>query len=510
MGHGLVPSIGVALAAIATAAAGVGTLGPGEADEPRTSPSLERVEVEPRVEESCVLHAPRLRGRRRHRLGSRDQRPVMAAIRDAQDLREATHHIEVESRAKAAAEVRDHVERGLTHEGMQSFDAAVTEYRKALSILSWYSDQRDFGVTTDRVRDMIGYVERKALVHEHVSRRERIRAAQMEQESIGERERRLRERLTFFDEAHRAFRRGEYVLAREYARRILLLDPQNADAEQLIAISHDAQHERHEAASRHLFDDKWKAVFADLHCGTVIATVDFPEDWLGGIASQARDDGDTDPKDDEVVRELLRSRRVRDVSWEATSLDQVTAYLRTLTGVPVVLSPEVRCVAPGVVEITLDLDDVTIEVVLDLITEPYALRWVVEDGHLQIHTVNERERGLAIRFVDIADLEAQADHPATDSVFPEPDAATDGPLGIDRKRALVTLIRDAIGGAADWEEPGALEIRNQVLILRGDPPTIERVMALLEDVRRAGGLGTYLKCYRWSTVTGAPPRPRQK
>jgi len=249
----------------------------------------------------------------------------------------------------------------------------------------------------------------------------------------------------------------------------------------------------------------WREVMADLAAGpeATLVTIPFPEDWFEGRG---------EPPGDAAVFELLASKRVKDLTWDHANLDEVVAYLRTASGLDVVLTPGVGYVAFDEIEISLDLDDVTLETVLDLVTEPYELRWMVEDGRVKIATKEEASGGIAIRYFDLLDLLPGSDDLLADARVPPPEPPKPvEPSGIDLEGTVLDLIRETTGGAGAWERPAVLEIRNRIVIARSDPQTLERVGAFIEaliaEKKATGNLDTYLETRRWSTVTGAPPRP---
>jgi len=377
MGHARLLCIGLALTAVAVTAVGVESPVPWEGGG--SPAALRRSHAEEGFVAGALvdLPTPTLRGRRgRESRVDEGSHPTGGALESSR--RPATRRD-----AKAAQEVRIHVQCGRAYQARDEHDAARKEYEKALAVLSWYADLPDAGITADHLRALIDGARSRAVAAEDAPNLEESRA----------------------------------------------------------------------------------------------------------------------------VLEVLRSYRVRSLDWEAADLDHVAAYVRAATGLDVVLSPEVRRVALDDVEISLELDDVTVQTFLDLVTEPYDLRWVPEDGRVRIRTRDELEAGLSIRYLDVKDLvdrteESPAEAAPSAGETSWCDVVPDG----DLQRAVVELVRDAIGGAAAWESPAALEIRNRILILRNDGATLDRVTALLDDVRRAGGLGPYLETYHWSTVTGAPPR----
>ena len=120
------------------------------------------------------------------------------------------------------------------------------------------------------------------------------------------------------------------------------------------------------------------------------------------------------------------------------------------------------------VEINLDLDDVTVKTVLDLITEPYELRWSPENGVVKIATKDEVRGDMYIRYFDIKDLTVAIENFVGQEINlvpsnftpPEPPELPE-PTPIFPEEGLVDLIRETIGGETAWEDPATIEVRNR-------------------------------------------------
>ncbi len=411
--------------------------------------------------------------------------------------------IETVRREKAAADVRNYLERGRTFEAREDYESAVKEYQKALAIISWYTDQSTFGTSADRIRDLIENAKYKQEVTQRRERQEQIREAQAqrEQELIAERERQMGKIRAYFDEATRAFQRGEYALAREYARQILRLDPQNPDADRLVCISHDAEHHRRQEDARRMFDDQWKSVMKDVETSSLpqVKVVEFPDDWLEGIAQrQPYLVGDKIPEADASIAAIvstLESKRVQSLSWEGANLDQVVAYLRTITGLNFFITPQARAEKFDEVEVTLQVDDVAVKDVLDYVTEPYDLKWEPRNGVVVIATSEEIRGDMLLRFFDVKDLNVAIrnfvgqDINLVPSNFTPPEPPElDDPQPIFPIDGLVELIQQTIGGEEKWEDPATIDARNGVIIARNTAPILEQVQQLLDGLRANSGL----------------------
>ncbi len=408
-------------------------------------------------------------------------------------------------REQAATEVRTYVERGRMLEAKEQYTDAVKEYQKALSIISWYDETADFGISAAGIRDRIDTARYKSDVSARAARAEQIAAAQAERERelVGERERRLGRMRAWFEGAHRAFRQGEYALAREYAGQILRLDPTNGDAERIIAMSYDAEHSANDEASRRAFAQEWKAVMHELETISLpqVDTVVFPKNWLDDIAHRkARIVGEETPEADAAnvagVLEIVDKKRVKGLTWEGQNLDQVVDYLRTITGLNYYITPKVRQDKFDEVTVSANLDDVSVRTILtDVVTAPFELTWEVRGGVVWIMMQDEISGSMRLRYFDVKDLNVQIrnfmgqDINLVPSNFtpPEPPELAE-PAPIFPAEQLVELIKETVGGESKWEDPATLEARNGILIARNTPELLAQVDDLLSQIRANTGL----------------------
>ena len=91
---------------------------------------------------------------------------------------------------------------------------------------------------------------------------------------------------------------------------------------------------------------------------------------------------ESDPATD-ALRAKLSKKRVKGLHWDNTPLEVALVYLRTITGWDFALSPAARD-SFGETTITLQLDDVPLDTVLDLLTKALGLRWEARDGGVWI------------------------------------------------------------------------------------------------------------------------------
>ncbi len=178
-----------------------------------------------------------------------------------------------------------------------------------------------------------------------------------------------------------------------------------------------------------------------------------------------------EPKPPELVeletRQVLAGKRVKGLSWEEVNLDQAVAYLRTITGLNFYVTPKVREELLEDVVITLQLDDVSIAQVLDLITEPYGMRWEVREGVVWILSQRNLAGPLRLRYYDVKDL-----------VGPQPPSKPYRTIHV-----LVDEVKLEVHPRYWESEKVALEGRNRILIVRASRPVLDEVDRYLSAER---------------------------
>jgi Flp pilus assembly secretin CpaC/tetratricopeptide (TPR) repeat protein len=403
----------------------------------------------------------------------------------------------------AAAEVRAYLDRGRALEAQEDFEGAIREYQNALAIVSWYANQEAFGVSSDGLRDTIDRVRAKAEARARAQREDQIRRAQVERERdlLREREVRLGRIRGYFTQADLAYHRGEYATAREYARAVLRDDPSNMDARRLVELSLEAEHVALQRENLRRFDEEWKRVFLALEEATLpqVQPVVFPDNWLTEIARRRPlVVGDAGPVGDEesqaAILATLEAKRVKGLLWEDQNLDQVTSYLRTVTGLNFFVTPKVRAGRFEEVKVTIGpLDDVSVRELLDLVTTPWDLRWHVRDGVVEIALKEEVSGAIRVRHLDVKDLAVTIqNHRGTDIYLapssytpPEPPELPE-PAAIYPIDSLVETIKATIEPTS-WEDPAGIEAKNNILIVKNTSDVIAQVERLLAELRANSG-----------------------
>lgn len=197
-----------------------------------------------------------------------------------------------------------------------------------------------------------------------------------------------------------------------------------------------------------------------------------------------------EPSADEKVLDILVKKRVKGLHWEETNLDQAVAYLRTITGLSFYVTPKVREEKFEDIVYAFEFDDVSLKALLDLLTEPFGLRWEPRDGVIWILTSEEIDGPIRVRYFDVKDL----CKPIRDFVgtpLDETGAKPATPKPGDPQRATIANCEELLDDLRDevhssyWDEEGAtLYARNGILLVRASWAVQDSVEHWLE-ARRA-------------------------
>ena len=408
-------------------------------------------------------------------------------------------------REQAVASVQAYMSQGQMKEAQGDFAGAIKDYNSALAIVSWYSNQQGFGVTSDSLRDLIDEVRGKGAVRDRSVREKAIGQASKERqgELLREKQERLGRIRAYFREADLAYHRGEYATSREYARAVLREDPQNGDAKKLIEISQDAEHEATMRDNHKAFDEGWKSVMEDLDRATQPQTkvVEFPANWNSEIrhrkARQVGDSGNVaDAESKAAIIQTLQAKRVQGLTFADANLDQVVTYLRTVTGLNFYITPKLRTGGKfDDVKVNIPLlDNVSVYEVLQIITQQAGLKWEPRNGIVTIAMSDEVSGTLRLRYFDVKDLAVKIanfrgpDLNLVPSNYtpPEPPELAE-PQAIFPTDQLVETIKQVVDPETWTGEGVTIEIKNGTLIAKNNPETLEKVQELLSELRSNSG-----------------------
>jgi hypothetical protein len=209
--------------------------------------------------------------------------------------------------------------------------------------------------------------------------------------------------------------------------------------------------------------------------------LNFPKNWdqisrRTAKVTGHRGLGTPDPRKDQILN-TLGGTRVFAIDWKAgdVTLNGAVSYLRSVTGLNFVLSQKIK-EEKADSEVVLKVDNVSVEQVLDLITEPNEMAWKIRNGVVMVLAKDEATEKPVLQFYDVKDLVAKIqDFPGQEinlvpSKYQPPEAAEapepTSPFEID---SLIEVIKQTIDPTA-WEIEGAgIEPKNGVLVVRQIP-----------------------------------------
>jgi tetratricopeptide (TPR) repeat protein len=425
-------------------------------------------------------------------------------------------------RSEALYEVRRRVTEAENFLRGEQYTEAVEAAESALDVLRW-AGQVDGG---DTWRSRAGEIVRQAKNDRESSRLKdaaKIREQQRrEQEllAIAAVERYRDEIRNLYNEARDLFDRREYKYAIIKLDQILRKDPFNEQVIELRQICESLERGVQRKDSFEQFGLKWRRAVAEIEEASIFPTADvrFPsaEDWANTEARRDRVLGDQNTrlsKEDLAVRAGLE----RDVTLNypdgvspAPTLKSVLSDLAKAAGVLIV--PKAGTDVNLAAEITgIEAGKLHLKHALNLLAPKGAFSWRVSNGAIIIDSAASEVKGKGVyRIFQVADIlinlknfiadEPRLNEEANDSRFvPEPANPAAGDEGPDKDK-LIELIKALLenfvgdsgdgGGGAAGADTGFPEpsIRQHTLVITNTLENVNRVAALLEDLRRSQGL----------------------
>jgi tetratricopeptide (TPR) repeat protein len=384
------------------------------------------------------------------------------------------------------------------------YDTAIRKYEEILNILAWYRYQADFPVTTEQARAYLDRAKQQRDLEASRNKAKMIQEIQQEQEQAHAREQaeEVRRMKVFLDRAKDAFDRGEYDVAIADAEKVLAIDPRNESAMKLVQIAKETKYVADRTDIREEFSDQWRSVMEDLEHAAVPhpEILNFPANWDEISRRRPKIAGTRgvttpDPRKEQILNNLAGTR-VFAIDWKAgdVTLSGAINYLRSVTGLNFILSQKIK-EEKADSEIVLKVDNVSVEQVLDLITEPNEMAWKVNKGVVMILSKEEAIDKPVLQFYDVKDLVAKIqDFPGQEinlvpSKYQPPEAPEvpepKSPFEID---SLIEVIRQTIQPSA-WEIEGVdIQPKNGVLVVRQIPEVHQKIAQFLSDLRKNTGV----------------------
>jgi hypothetical protein len=167
----------------------------------------------------------------------------------------------------------------------------------------------------------------------------------------------------------------------------------------------------------------------------------------------------------ELPEHALATTKVKEIFWEELNLDQALSQLAKLTGVEFKVSPKVREERFEDIVYNLHLEDVAASSILDLMTEPFGLRYEERGSVVWVLTDEEIGGPKRLRYYDVKDLVGEG-------------------RSFAEAQALIDDIHVEVHPSYWLEDDAVIESRNGILIVRASQGIIEAIDDLLSHHRR--------------------------
>jgi hypothetical protein len=436
---------------------------------------------------------------------------LVGGAQEAADLLEDATEREIVRRAQARMAAEDAALKGDRALREGDYMTAIDGYRQAELILRFHPL-----VATDSLDERIvsGKLQKAAELQDQAERQEARDAregARRERESreaaqVEYRENKLR---TLYAEANSAFLGENYMRAEKLLDQVLLEDPGNPAASELLDNARQARHTKADEANRRNYREQWLRTFEEIETMDVIQneTLIFdPKRWAEVRERKPLEfaEGDSAREENQAVYNRLDQVRFAPnfgtADGEGAPLTEIATFLQNLTGVNFLVSRQVQeDLDEEDTAVRLQLPERSVRKVLDIIGETSEeVRWSVKNGVVMFVVKDELLGGQVLRTYEVRDLI----HPIPDFPGREINVTPSGGLFFEEEDlaerdynvvgddSLDTLIRDNIAPDS-WNDDPANNLNiteNGTMVVNQTPEVHEKIAQLLDDLREATGL----------------------
>jgi type II secretory pathway component GspD/PulD (secretin) len=422
----------------------------------------------------------------------------------AENMARARSQEEAAKRAEALYEIGNRIK---TAEGMLRqgrYTEAIAELEVALDVIRWTSYMVETEAYEREARLMLQEAQtlrEQARLEDYVKIREqerRLRELEIQQELDRYRE----DVKNFYQQAQDYFDRREYREAVVVLDKILREDPYNEEVARLKQIATSLENGRRDRQAWEQYNHNWRETMHRIAASAYMPTNDLTlptyEHWrmVNERAARVREQGRTKlSKEDITVRSALETVSVL-LEYEDADLADVVARFRAEGRINIVMSSAVR---QADVKLTIAIGRVQLRQALNLVSNQTDLSWRVENGAVIIDEQDAAMGKNAITQVfQVADLLVnlrtfKGDEPrlSGDTTEERSRIELEEP-DIDEDPVTIEDLQEVIEAAVDpesWGQEGhGITYRQQDLIVRNNPENIDRVEALLDDLRSSQGL----------------------
>ncbi|MEM8711455.1 MAG: hypothetical protein AAGG01_10920 [Planctomycetota bacterium] len=395
---------------------------------------------------------------------------------------------------------------------MQSgdYDAAVQAFRQAETILKLNpliaTNSLDEQMVRGKLEAAINLrTEAQAMKIQREREEAEAEVARLQAEETNRLENKLKE---YYARADRAFRAEKYAEAAKFAELILVRDPANRFASELLEIARESGHAKVSSRLRRDYREAWLRTFDELR------TMDLPQTdtlvfdldrWKEVVdrspLSELQLEAAADPERDAVMarlEQILVPARFEN-EGDGVPLANVADFLQQQSGINFQLSSSVQDLDEEETAVKLSRSEGSVKLVLDLIAETVPeVSWKIEDGVVLFVTEEELTGGQVNATYSVADLVTPIPDYAAPDINVEPSQGLSLPeeeieereanvIGISQ---LEELIRNNVA-TASWENDPANSIRvteRGQMVVSQTPEVQRQIVALLEDLRESTGI----------------------
>jgi len=426
-------------------------------------------------------------------------------------LQDATEQ-EMVRRAQARMAAEDARTRAKNALATGDYATAIEQYRQAEMILRYNPL-----IATDALDQKIvaGELETALKMADEARNSKEQQAIEMarqarERREKDERDYRESKLRTLYGQANTAFLAEDFQRSEQLCQQILLEDPNNKAATDLLKIARDMRHQKTDEDNRRHYREQWIRTMEEVDTMDVIQTgaIAFNDmkRWrevtdrkpLEFETLQATDDSGKQA----VMAKLEQTRveaRFMGPDGNGSSLEDIANYLQGSTGINFIISPKVKAELDEEQRtVRLDLGQRSVRSLLDLILElKTELRWKIEDGVVKIVTKAEAKGGQILRMYEVRDLiHAISDFPGREMNvapsggvnLPEEDRP-EREANVITDTALDQLIRENVAKES-WEQDtgNSIRVNGGTMVVSQTPEVHAQILRLLDDLREATGI----------------------
>ena len=423
----------------------------------------------------------------------------------------------VQERLARIDQARVEMER-IFHEGemlmkRQRYDRAQERFQRVLEAIRWFPYDIDRDGLRGKARARIA--EARRLAEEQERRRLQMlqEAARQAAEHEKARTRRFRESTlkSLYEDAREAMKVGRFDKVIRLCDDILRQNPGHTDAADLRKLAQQEKLRKDRLATYRDKVEAWRrqlewvdstAVpyqkifrFPDRQRWLEIESRDLP---ITELLSRQRDSEDTIE-----IKNRLDSQQIS-LNFDGTPFNEAIDFLRDITGLNYVVTRDAKDLIDNEgVEVSLRLKNISLKNALNLILNSNeSLQWRIENGVIKIGTEEDKNEELVLEFYDVNEIvSSPPDYPAPKlglnlQAGGGGGGAAGGQLtfyddeggeeagGIESEK-LIELIEGKLG---EEDEEGSVEYSGGVLIVRKTLRAHQKIIKLLEALRRTVGI----------------------